>query len=59
VPIGDQAWVLAGAERIGSVDSAEIPEIWGCIGDGWAFKGRINHVGGDRAVATVRGHRTR
>jgi hypothetical protein len=59
VPSGNEAWILAGAGRIGSVDSANIPEIWTCIGDGWAFNGRINDIGGGRAVATVRGHRTK
>jgi len=59
VPSGDQAWVFEGAHRIGTVDSAGIPEIWSCIEQGWAFNGRVHDVHGGRAVATVRGHRTK
>jgi hypothetical protein len=59
VPSGDHAWVFAGAQRIGSVDAADIPDIWVCLGVGWAFNGRINVIRGDRAIATVRGHRTK
>jgi hypothetical protein len=59
VPSGDQAWVFEGAHQIGAVDSARIPEIWSCVGEGWAFNGRVHDVQGGRAVATVRGHRTK
>jgi hypothetical protein len=59
VPSGDHAWVFAGAQRIGSVDAADIPDIWACFDGGWAFNGRINEMGADRAIATVRGHLTK